>query len=170
MAESGCGTAPGVAEAESSRRIWRSIAYMLEHLDQPLDVATLAAHVSVSASHYFAMFRRATGRPPIGYFIRLRMRRACDLLAGTSLTVKQIADSLGYDDQFYFSRVFKSIHRIPPSEYRIRLAERRKTILTATGSTSDAAAGSGSPHIVPEPSHDVRPSAGSTRVSILTQG
>ena len=91
----------------------------MDHLDQPLQVAKLAALENVSASHYFALFKSRTGRSPIDYFIHLRMRRACELLRETSLSIKEIAAELGYDDPFYFSRIFKSVNHVAPREYRV---------------------------------------------------
>jgi transcriptional regulator GlxA family with amidase domain len=91
---------------------------MRQHLSEPLQVATLAAQAGTSPSHFFVVFKRFTGCSPIDYFIRLRMRRACQLLETGPLSVKDIAVSLGYEDPFYFSRVFKSVHRLAPSHYR----------------------------------------------------
>jgi len=45
-------------ESEAVRKIEQSIAYMLRHLDEPLQVATLAARASISPSHFFALFKR----------------------------------------------------------------------------------------------------------------
>ena len=94
-----CGT-------ESVFRIEQSVAYMTQHLDKPLQVATLAAQANISPSHFFALFKRRIGSAPIDYFTRLRMQRACRLLNETHLSVKEVASKLGYDDPFYFSRVF----------------------------------------------------------------
>jgi transcriptional regulator GlxA family with amidase domain len=116
-AEDWPGTA-GLRNGEAARRIEESIAYMREHLDQPLQAATLAARANLSLSHFFALFKQRTGGTPIDYFIRLRMRRACELLAETTLAVKEVAASLGYEDPFYFSRVFKSVNAVAPTEYR----------------------------------------------------
>ncbi|MGA2029655.1 MAG: AraC family transcriptional regulator, partial [Verrucomicrobiota bacterium] len=55
-----------------TQKIAQSINYMMQHLDQPLQVATLAATVNVSPSHFFVLFKRRTGCAPIDYFIRLR--------------------------------------------------------------------------------------------------
>jgi AraC-like DNA-binding protein len=107
----GCGSA-------AILRIERCVDYMVQHLDKPLQVATLAAQANISPSHFFALFKRQIGSAPMDYFTRLRMQRACRLLENTSLSVKEIASELGYDDQFYFSRVFKSVNRVPPSGYR----------------------------------------------------
>ena len=72
----------------------------------------------VSASHYFALFKGRMRCSPIDFFIRLRMNRAGRLLVESSLPVKDIAAQLGYDDPFYFSRLFKSVHAVAPTEYR----------------------------------------------------
>ena len=118
--------------SEIARRIRRSVAYMAEHLDEPLQVSALAAHANVSPSHYFALFKQQIGRPPIDFFIRLRMNHARQLLDSTTCSVKEIAASLGYHDQFYFSRVFKSVHQVAPTEYR-RRSVKPKAVEPASG-------------------------------------
>ena len=112
-------------ESHVAQKVEQSISYMLQHLNQPLHVATLAAAVNVSPSHYFALFKRWTGCPPIDYFIHLRMQHACRLFDSTSLNVKEVAAALGYDDPFYFSRTFKAVNQVAPSEYRM-LPEKQK--------------------------------------------
>lgn len=107
-------------EVREIRKIEESIGYMMQHLDRPLRVSTLATEVNISLSHFFYLFKRHVGRTPIDFFIRLRLQRACRLLEETEMSVKAIAYTLGYDDPFYFSRVFKSFNRISPSQYRSR--------------------------------------------------
>jgi AraC-like DNA-binding protein len=113
------GRQAGACESETAWKIEQSIAYMMRHLDEPLQVATLAAQANISASHFFALFKRQTGCAPIDCFIRLRMQHACRLLDETMLSVKEVAATLGYDDPFYFSRIFKSVNRVAPTEYRL---------------------------------------------------
>lgn len=108
------------ADSDNAGRIGRSIAYMVEHLNEPLQVSTLAAQASVSTSHFFALFKRQMGTAPIDFFIRLRMNHARELLDSTRSSIKEIAATMGYDDPFYFSRVFKSVHQVAPAEYRRR--------------------------------------------------
>lgn len=104
-------------------RIEMCLRYMKDHLNQPLQVTTLAALVNISPSHLFALFKRRTGRAPIDLFIRLRMQRACELIETTSASVKEVAAALGYEDPFYFSRVFKSVNQVSPSAYRRRFSQ-----------------------------------------------
>ena len=117
--------------AEAGRKIGQTIEYMLQHLNKQLQVAKLAALVNVSPSHFFALFKRQTGCAPIDFFIRLRMQHACQLLEGTGLNVKEVAAALGYDDPFYFSRTFKGVNHVAPSEYRAMSHETKAAIRNA---------------------------------------
>ena len=118
-------------ESHVAQKVEQSISYMLQHLNQPLHVATLAAAVNVSPSHYSALFKRWMGCPPIDYFIHLRMQQACRLFDSTSLNVKEVAAALGYDDPFYFSRTFKAVNRVAPSEYRAMPEKLKNSIRNA---------------------------------------
>src|SRR5215469_10297812 len=108
----------GNAAPDNRHRIERTIRYMAENLNRPLQASDLAAKANVSLSHYFVLFKRVTGCAPIDFFIRLRMKRARQLLETTSLNIKEIASVLGYEDPFYFSRLFKSVAGASPTDYR----------------------------------------------------
>ncbi len=101
-------------------RITKSVDFMKGHLREPLKVETLAALVNLSRSHYTSSFRRVTGYAPLSYLNHLRMQRAVQLLNSTDWSIKQISDSLGFSDQFYFSRAFSKMHNHSPSEHRRR--------------------------------------------------
>lgn len=104
-------------------KIEETLAYMSQHLNQPLQVGTLATMVNISPSHFFALFKRYIGCAPMDYFTRLRMEEARRLLDTTDSSVKEVAAALGYDDPFYFSRVFKSVNQLAPSNYRMKQRE-----------------------------------------------
>jgi AraC-like DNA-binding protein len=110
-------------QQEAAKKVEISVAYLSQNLNKPLQVCVLAALAGVSASWFFKLFKHATGCSPICFFTHLRMRRACELLQDTTLNVKDIADSLGYKDNLYFSRVFKSVTGVSPCAYRTRAAE-----------------------------------------------
>ena len=105
-------------DSDNSRRIERTVHFMNQNLDKPLQASELAAIANVSLSHFFALFKQSMGCSPMDYFTRLRIHRACQLLDSTSARVKEIAAALGYDDPFYFSRVFKSLSAVAPLHYR----------------------------------------------------
>jgi len=107
-------------EADVRERMAKSIEFMKGHLQEPLNVATLASLVRLSRSHYTTMFRRVTGYAPLSYLNHLRMQRAVQLLNTTDLSIKRISDQLGFSDQFYFSRAFSKMHNHSPSEHRRR--------------------------------------------------
>jgi AraC-like DNA-binding protein len=99
-------------------RVLASVAYMKDHLERSLELDTLASMAGLSPSHYSALFRTLTGHPPKHYFTRLRMARAEELLTTTSDSVKLISYRLGFEDPLYFSRVFRLLNRMSPSQFR----------------------------------------------------
>ena len=107
-------------EGGIKERVASSIGFMKEHLQEPLRIATLAAVVNLSRSHYTEIFRRVTGYAPLMYLNHLRMQRAVQLLNGSNLSIKAISEQLGFSDQFYFSRAFTKLHGHSPSEHRRR--------------------------------------------------
>lgn len=104
---------------DPKQRITWTIDYMKEHLQQPLQLNTLATLAHLSRSRYAALFKQQVGYAPIDYFIRLRMHQACQWLDNVDWSVKTIAARLGYEDPLYFSRVFRSVMGISPREYRL---------------------------------------------------
>jgi AraC-like DNA-binding protein len=92
--------------------------WMREHVGQRATVTTLARRAGLSPAHFSFRFKQRTGFAPIDYFLRLKIRRACGLLDQTNWTVERIASELGYQDAFYFSRLFRSIMGCPPKAYR----------------------------------------------------
>ena len=80
--------------------------------------ADLASAVGLSPDHFARKFRRHFGMPPRRWIQRQRMRKAANLLAETTLSVKEVAAALGYDDQRFFARVFRQAYGVAPTRYR----------------------------------------------------
>ena len=95
-----------------------SISYMRQHLERAVTVPELARQAGLSGSHYSAVFRARTGRSPIVFFNSLKVQKACQQLAHTSLSVKDIAQQLGIEDAYYFSRLFTKVMGSSPRQYR----------------------------------------------------
>jgi AraC-like DNA-binding protein len=95
-----------------------TILYMRGKLDKPLTVNEMAGACNLSTSHFTLLFRKATGMSPLDYFIRLKMEKACITLDNSNMKVKNIAAMIGYDDPYYFSRLFKKYMNMSPLRYR----------------------------------------------------
>jgi AraC family transcriptional regulator of arabinose operon len=104
--------------SDAVNKVAETIIYMSDHLDEPLRVPALARMASLSPAYFGELFKEQTGCSPRDYLHLLRIHRACRMLQGTELNVKEIAGRLGYQDQFHFSRQFKAFQGLSPSDYR----------------------------------------------------
>ncbi|MDZ7720568.1 MAG: helix-turn-helix transcriptional regulator [Balneolaceae bacterium] len=91
---------------------------MKKNVDQHLKLEELAKHASFSVSHYSNLFKKKTGFAPIEYFIHLKIQKACQYLDLTSLNIYEIAETLGYTDPHYFSRLFQKVMGVSPTAFR----------------------------------------------------
>lgn len=118
---SGCESANDRADqppGRAAQRVGSAINHMLQNVNKPLRISALSAIAGLSDSYFFSLFKSATGSSPIAYFIRLRMRLACELLQNQGLSIKEVAAEVGYKDSAYFSRVFKLVTGVSPGNYR----------------------------------------------------
>jgi len=110
QAPDGSGGDPGIAKAMAA--IGRSLA-------EPPQVPELAKIAGMSVSGFAHRFKEAAGVPPLQYSLRLRLERAASLLRCAHATpVKALAASLGFEDSFYFSRLFRKRYGLSPAAWR----------------------------------------------------
>ena len=84
-----------------------AIKYIQFNYSHDISVDDIAKAVGVSRSHLYRVFISNVGQSPIDYLTSYRISEACSLLKNSSLSIAEIAVSVGFFDQFYFSRVFK---------------------------------------------------------------
>ncbi|SDN01403.1 AraC-type DNA-binding protein [Paenibacillus sp. yr247] len=89
-----------------------------DSLFQPFDAKSIAKRHHISVSTLRRVVSEYTGYPLNAYIHRLKIAEAKNILLNTDNTVKEIADSLGYRDVFYFSRLFKKYVGVSPLFYR----------------------------------------------------
>ena len=94
-----------------------AIRFIAHNYSGEIDVGDVAASVGISRSHLYRVFMRHIGTSPNEYLTQFRISQACELLEHTSLPISAVAASVGYDDAFYFSRVFKKVTGQPPSAF-----------------------------------------------------
>jgi AraC-like DNA-binding protein len=87
---------------------------------EPLEVADLAEKLYVSPDYLRQLFRSEYGEGPIHYLIRRRIEAARTLLQFSALPVRDVAKQCGFENAFYFSRQFRKVTGLPPSDYRAR--------------------------------------------------
>jgi len=109
-----------IKESGEKDPVAQSINFMLENVTKKLKLEEIASETSLSASHYSRLFLNRTGHSPIDYFIQLKIQRACRLLDNSGWMIADVSREMGFDDQFYFSRVFRKVMGMSPGEYRKR--------------------------------------------------
>ncbi|MEI6175270.1 MAG: AraC family transcriptional regulator [Verrucomicrobiota bacterium] len=110
--------APGTRSRRAENRLLKVLSLMHEDLSRPWTLDELAGESHLSIPHFTELCRRQTGMPPLGLLIRLRLQRAMDLLQQGTHNVAEAASAVGYDDPFYFSRLFRKHMGITPSSCR----------------------------------------------------
>ncbi|WP_239615083.1 AraC family transcriptional regulator [Cohnella mopanensis] len=97
--------------------IERSIDYMSRNLSEKLDLRTLAGIAEMSCDTYARQFKRKIAHSPLEYLNGLRMEKAKKLLASGDSRVKEVAAEVGFNSEFYFSRMFSRAAGVSPSIY-----------------------------------------------------
>lgn len=92
--------------------------YIEKNYSYAVTVEDIASYVGISRSHLFRSFKLYTGKAPKEYLSEYRIEKACSLLAETGLSISAVAYSVGFDNNLYFSKVFKKYKKVSPSVYR----------------------------------------------------
>jgi len=100
------------------QRINKVVAYINNHLDETLDLKTLANEAALSDFHFHRIFKALKNEAIGGYITRLRLEATARLLRYTSLTIEEIAFNIGYETPASLSKAFKKQYGISPTEYR----------------------------------------------------
>lgn len=100
------------------QRINKVVAYINNHLDETLDLKTLANEAALSDFHFHRIFKALKGEAIGGYITRLRLEATARLLRYTALTIEEIAFNIGYETPASLSKAFKKQYGINPTEYR----------------------------------------------------
>ena len=107
-----------VAGGLSPYKLQHTTAYIKDHLEQELSLATLAAVGETSPAHFARLFKHATGLAPHQYVIRCRMDQAKQLLVETDLSLSDIGLQVGCADQSHFTALFHRYVSMTPKAYR----------------------------------------------------
>ena len=98
--------------------IFSARLYIDQHYTNSLDATEIARKVGMSSSYFSRCFHDIIGQSFSDYCIHIRLEHAKQLLTNTNEPIQVISIKIGYQDEKYFSRIFKKLIGVSPSEYR----------------------------------------------------
>lgn len=107
-----------ILEQSSRTEVVSAIHYVSQHLHERISLENISQHLHLNSSYFSRLFRKETGETFIEYVTKTKMERAKELLDQTDYTVNKICEMLGYDNQSYFIKTFKTYTGLTPIEYR----------------------------------------------------
>ena len=96
----------------------KAMAYARKHYNKQISIERISGEVNVSPSYFCRRFLAETGKTWTKYLNEIRIENSKSLLYETNYSLLQIAEEVGFEDQSYFSRVFKKITGITARDYR----------------------------------------------------
>ncbi|MGG2066980.1 AraC family transcriptional regulator [Bacillus sp. S14(2024)] len=101
----------------TSLKVEKIIEYMHQNINSKITLTELSEMVQLSPTYLSRTFKETTGYSVIGFFNKIKIDKAKELIIEGNKKVKEVAQTLGFADEFYFSRIFKGIEGISPSEF-----------------------------------------------------
>jgi AraC-like DNA-binding protein len=108
-------------DRQNKNKIIHTARYKIhESLHYNMDMEALARELNVSYTWFRKAFKKTMGVAPGQYHLNIRIEKACKLLKETTLSVGEISYTLGFESEFYFSRIFKKKTGEAPRQFRIK--------------------------------------------------
>ncbi|GAA5479228.1 HTH-type transcriptional activator Btr [Haloferula helveola] len=108
----------GLADTRAFRTFCRVRDFIEDNHLKVTTLEEIARSCELDAAYLCRLFSRFQDETPYQCLTRLRMEHAARRLLEGDVSVKQVSEELSFSDPFHFSRVFKSVHRVPPSRFR----------------------------------------------------
>ncbi|MET4560565.1 iron complex transport system substrate-binding protein [Lysinibacillus parviboronicapiens] len=108
----------GLGKSHEIDKVEAARLYLEQHIHEPISIQTLADALKISTRHLLRTFKQRFGIGPQIYLQQLRIEHAKHYLLSNHYGIREIAISLGYEDEYYFSRAFKKETNMAPSFFR----------------------------------------------------
>ena len=95
-----------------------ALAFIEQNFQNDITVEDIAEVCGLNRSYFGKIFKEAVGKSPQDFLLNYRMVKAAELLKLTKLSVGDISNAVGYDNQLHFSRAFKNIYGVSPKNWR----------------------------------------------------
>ncbi|MDR1419133.1 MAG: AraC family transcriptional regulator [Treponema sp.] len=107
------------------QKVVEKAKYIMEkNLENTLSLPDISDELGISSSRFTEIFKTSTSMTPYQYYIQIKIHKAEEFLEKEDITVKEVALRLGFEDQYYFSRLFKRKTGIAPSRWKEYLRPR----------------------------------------------
>lgn len=106
-----------------AEEIDKASLYFNEHYNEDICIDDYASKHHMSTCWFIRNFKKYTGVTPLQYILSIRIFNAEALLKNPQYNITEISNIIGYDNPLYFSRIFKKIKGLSPSEYRNNIME-----------------------------------------------
>lgn len=106
------------AETRIEKIIQKACFLIRENVEKEIDFKQYAECNNIAYSYFRRMFKIYTGLPPAKYQLDLKIIRSKELLLSTDKIMKEICYEVGFESEYYFSRIFKNKIGISPSRFR----------------------------------------------------
>lgn len=107
-----------IEDSSVNQRMKNVFSFLGDNLSRNVSTNELMEIANMSSSTLNRYFKKITGLSPVEYHLHKRMSNACELIHLTGKTMEEISDLIGFADASYFSRQFKRVMKVSPSEYR----------------------------------------------------
>lgn len=104
--------------SKNSEIIKKSMLYISEHFNRPLTLEEVADYVHLHSSYFSTLFKHSTGSSFKEYLNMVRIEESKRLLSNTDFSIVDVAVAVGFEDQSYFSKVFKKYTGLTPKQFR----------------------------------------------------
>jgi two-component system response regulator YesN len=106
------------SESNKKKVVTVALQFIEEHYHEPISLTTIAGKLFHNASYFCKIFKDETGEPFQKYVMKIRIKKAKELLQNPVLKVYEVAKLVGYEDERYFAKIFKEFEGISPTQFR----------------------------------------------------
>ncbi|GMQ60786.1 response regulator transcription factor [Vallitalea maricola] len=103
--------------SKSNNLIDSAKEFILEHIDTKLTLNSVANYLSITPSYLSSLFKKECNRNFVDYVNQLKIEKACNLLNEKQYLIYEIAYMLGFDNAYYFTKIFRKYKGVTPKEY-----------------------------------------------------
>lgn len=112
-----CNLLPGRKENRSDKLVYLTKRYVDAHYSEKLTLSGIAEHLKISPGHLSSTFSKFTDMTVSDYIAQVKTERAKELIRSHQYLIYEVADMLGFENAYYFSKVFKKVSGMSPREY-----------------------------------------------------